>query len=59
MANITEFCLGTLLVANCNLVVLYLSELNYIIMEQFARKVVSAGTVNSFKARLDRFWANE
>jgi len=29
-------------------------------MAQFARKkVVSAGIVNSFKARLDRRWANE
>ena len=29
-------------------------------MEQSARKkVVSAATVNSFKARLDRFWTNE
>ena len=28
-------------------------------MEQFAGKDVSAGTVNSFHARLDRFWTNE
>jgi len=24
-----------------------------------SQKVVSYGTVNSFKARLDRFWAND